>query len=397
MATAIAAQTRVSLTGNDAAAEAMRQINPDVVTCYPITPQTELMHKFAQFHADGLVDTEMILVESEHSAMSAAVGASAAGARVCTATSSQGLALMIEICYIASSYRLPIVMPLVNRALSGPINIHCDHSDAMLARDSGWIQLWSENAQEAYDNTLQAIRIAEHPDVLTPVIVNLDGFILSHTAETMDVIDDEAAKAFAGTYTAERSLLDTDNPYSIGALFLTDNYYECRRQQQAAIEDCVPVVEAVAKEFAELSGRDYGIYEGYCLEDAELVLVLAGSTAGTAKVAVDQLRADGVKAGLLKIRLYRPFPGAQLIDAIAGAKAVGVMDRAVSYGLNGGPIFHEIRSHAYGKLDAPFASYIYGLGGRDIVVDGIQGIFSDLAAVRDGADAAQARYIGIRE
>jgi len=398
MATATIPQKRVSLTGNDAAAEALRQINPDVVSAYPITPQTELMHKFAQFHADGLVDTEMVLVESEHSAMSAAVGSSAAGARTCTATSSQGLALMIEICYIASAYRLPIVMPLINRALSGPINIHCDHSDAMLARDSGWIQLWSENAQEAYDNTLQAMRIAEHPDVLTPTIVNLDGFILSHTAETLDILDDEPARAFIGTYEPERYLLDTDNPYSIGALFLPDNYYEARRQQAEAIEASVPVVEAISKEYGELSGRSYGLMEPYQLDDAELVVIAVGSTCGTAKVAVDELREEGVKAGLLKLRLYRPFPGPQIIQAIQGAKAVAVMDRALSYGLNGGPIFHEIRSFAYRKLDVPFASYIYGLGGRDIVVDEIKSIYTDLQDVLEkGTDVAVARYIGVRE
>ena len=397
MATTVAQQTRVSLTGNDAAAEALRQINPDVVACYPITPQTELMHKFAAFHADGLVDTEMVLVESEHSAMSACVGSSAAGARTCTATSSQGLALMIEIAYIAAAYRLPIVMPVVNRALSGPINIHCDHSDAMLARDSGWIQIFSENAQEAYDNTLQAIRIAEHPDVLTPVMVNLDGFILSHTAETLDVVDDDAVRAFVGTYRPDRTLLDVEAPYTLGALFLTDNYYECRRQQHEAIANAAPVVEAVAKEFAALSGRQYGLFEGYRLDDAELAVVVAGSTAGTAKVAVDALRDEGVKAGLLKMRLFRPFPASEIIAALGSAKAVGVMDRAISYGLAGGPLFHEIRSSAYGRLDAPFASYIYGLGGRDIIVEEIVGIFRDLDQVAHGADPSQTRYIGVRE
>ena len=398
MATATKSQARRSLTGNDAAAEALRQVNPDVVTCYPITPQTELMHKFAQFHADGLVDTEMVLVESEHSAMSAAVGSSAAGARTATATSSQGLALMIEICYIASAYRLPIVMPLVNRALSGPINIHCDHSDAMLARDSGWIQIWCENAQEAYDNTIQAFRIAEHPDVLTPATINLDGFILSHTAETLDVLDDADVKAFVGPYEPQRSLLNTDQPYSIGALFLTDNYFECRRQQQAAIEGAVPVVEAVGREFGELSGRSYGLYEPYQLDDAELVLVAAGSTTGTAKVVVDQARDEGIKAGLLKLRLYRPFPAQQLIDAIKHAKAVAVMDRAISYGLVGGPIFHEIRSAAYGQMDVPFASYVYGLGGRDIFPQEIKTIFTDLkAVVESGAEVPPVRYIGVRE
>ncbi|MFP4058288.1 MAG: pyruvate ferredoxin oxidoreductase [Candidatus Brocadiia bacterium] len=398
MATASAEQKRLSLTGNDAAAEALRQINPDVVAAYPITPQTELMHLFTQYHADGAVDTEVVLVESEHSAMSAAVGASAAGARVCTASSSQGLALMIEVCYIAAAYRLPIVMAIINRALSGPINIHCDHSDAMLARDCGWIQLWSENAQEAYDNVLQAIRIAEHSSVLTPALVNLDGFILSHTAETMEMLDDQVARDFVGTYQPDRTLLDTDAPYSMGALFLTDNYYECRRQQAQAIENALPIVEEVGKEYGELSGRSYGLYEAYQLDDAELALVALGSTCGTAKVAVDELRQEGLKAGLLKPRLYRPFPGQQFIDALQGAQAVAVMDRAISYGLDGGPLFHEIRSRAYGQMDVPFASYVYGLGGRDIVVEEIKGIFRDLDEVRRSGQATVAtRYIGVRE
>jgi len=397
MAAPAATQKRMSLTGNDAAAEALRQANPDVVPAYPITPQTELMHRFADFYANGLVDTEMVLVESEHSAMSAAVGASAAGARVATATSSQGFALMVEVCYIAAAYRLPIVMPLVNRALSGPINIHCDHSDAMLARDSGWIQLWSENSQEAYDNTLMAFRIAEHPDVLTPAIINLDGFILSHTSEVVDLLDDEVARKFVGEYKPGRTLLDTDEPISIGALFLTDNYYESRRQQQAAIEGALPVIEAVSREYSELSGRQYGLLDPYRLDDAEFVLIGVGSTMGTAKVAVDMLRSQGVKAGLLKIRVYRPFPAPQIIQAIQHAKAVGVMDRAISYGLDGGPLFHEVRSVAYGKLTAPFASYVYGLGGRDIVADEIVGIFRDIQAVAGGADASATRYIGVRE
>jgi pyruvate ferredoxin oxidoreductase alpha subunit len=288
-------------------------------------------------------------------------------------------------------------MPLVNRALSGPINIHCDHSDAMLARDTGWIQLWSENTQEAYDNTLMAFRIAEHADVLTPTIVNLDGFILSHTGEVLDVLPDAVAREFIGAYKPERMLLDTDHPYSVGALFLPDNYYEARRQQQAAIEGALPIVEAVSREYAEISGRSYGILEGYRLDDAELVLVGVGSAIGTAKEAVDQLRDEGVKAGILKIRLYRPFPGPQIAQALCHAKGVAVIDRAVSYGLNGGPIFHEVRSAAYGAMTAPFASYIYGLGGRDLIVDDIKGIFRDLEAVAKGADASAARYIGVRE
>jgi len=396
MAAVSAPQKRVSLTGNDAAAEALRQANPDVAAVYPITPQTELMHKFAQFYADGLVNTELVLVESEHSAMSAAVGAASAGARTVTATSSQGYALMVEICYIAAAMRLPIVMPLINRALSGPLNIHCDHSDAMLARDTGWIQLWSENSQEAYDNTLMAFRIAEHPDVLTPVIINLDGFIISHTAETIDLIDDEDAKRFVGEYKPPRSLLDTDRPYTVGALFLPDNYFEARRQQQAAIEASLPLVEAISREFGELSGRPYGLFAPYRLDDAEFVMVGVGSTMGTAQVAVDELRDEGVKAGSLAIRVYRPFPGPQLIAALRHVQGVAVIDRAISYGLNGGPIFHEVRSFAHG-FDVPFTSSIYGLGGRDIQVHELKSIFSDLReVVRTGQDAPQARYVGVR-
>ncbi|NQT51213.1 pyruvate ferredoxin oxidoreductase, partial [bacterium] len=259
-------------------------------------------------------------------------------------------------------------------------------------------QLWSENAQEAYDNTLMAFRIAEHPDVLTPTIINLDGFIISHTAETVDVLDDDQVKDFVGTYTPERSLLDTDNPYSIGALFLTDNYFECRRQQAAAIEGSVPVIEAVSKEFGEMSGRSYDLLERYRMDDADAVIIAMGSTTGTAKVAVDDLRARGVKAGLLKIRLFRPFPGQLIVDNLKDAKVVGVMDRAISYGLNGGPLFHEVRSHAYGQLTAPLVSYVYGLGGRDIGVEQIEGIYGDLAdTLANGTDTSQARYIGLRE
>ena len=389
---------RKVMTGHKAVAEAMRQIEPDVVAVYPITPQSEIAEYYAEYVHNGIVKTELIPVESEHSAMSACVGASAAGARVITATASQGLALMVEICYIAAATRLPIVMCVVNRALSAPINIHCDHSDAMLARDTGWIQLWSENSQEAYDNTIQAVRIAEHPDVLTPVMINLDGFILSHTAETLDILDDQVVRDFVGIYKPERSLLDTDNPYTIGALFLTDNYFEAKRQQVAAIEGAFPVIEAVGKEYEDISGRSYGILEPYQVDDADFVVVAMGSTCGTAKVAVDRVRSEGVKAGLLKIRVYRPFPAEQIITALGGAKAVGVLDRAVSPGLVCGPLFHEIRSCAYGRLSVPFASYIYGLGGRDIFAEDIQRVFSDLAEMaKSGQAPSEPTYIGVRE
>jgi len=389
--------TQVALTGNDAVAEALRQVNPDVAAVYPITPQTELMHAFAAFAADGLVDTELVTVESEHSAMSACVGASAAGARTITATSSQGLALMWEILYIASSYRLPIVAAVVNRALSGPINIHCDHSDTMGARDCGWIQIFSEGSQEAYDNAIQAFRIAEHPDVLLPAMITLDGFIISHTMEALETIDDEQVRQFVGEFKPVTNLLDVDNPFTMGPLHLPDFYYETKRQQAEAMEKAMPVILEVAEEYAKVSGRKYGLFEPYKLEDAEVAVVALGSAAGTAKVAVDSLRAEGVKAGLLKLRVYRPFPGRQIVEAIKHVPVVAVMDRSISFGLQGGPVFNEIRSFAHGQ-SITFLSYIYGLGGRDVPVEDIESVFRDLLKINESGKVENVyNYLGVRD
>ena len=387
---------QVALTGNEAVAEALRQVNPDVAAVYPITPQTELMHAFAAFVADGVVDTEMVTVESEHSAMSATVGASAAGARAITATSSQGLALMWEILYIASSYRLPIVAPVVNRALSGPINIHCDHSDTMGARDSGWIQIFSEGSQEAYDNTVQAFRIAEHKDVLLPAMVTLDGFIISHTMEALETLEDGQVKAFVGEFDPSTNLLDVDNPITMGPLHLTDFYFETKRAQDEAMKRVTPVILEVAEEYEKLSGRKYGLFESYQLDDAEVAIIVLGSAAGTAKVAVDDLREQGIKAGLLKLRVYRPFPGDQIAQAIAHVPAVAVMDRSISFGLRGGPVFNEVRSFAYGR-DIKLLSYIYGLGGRDVTVEHIESVYNDLVKANEGKAADIYNYLGVRE
>ena len=388
--------TQVALTGNEAVAEAFRQVNPDVAAVYPITPQTELMHAFAAFAADGLIDTELVTVESEHSAMSACVGASAAGARTVTASSSQGLALMWEILYIASSYRLPIVAAMVNRALSGPINIHCDHSDTMGARDSGWIQIFSEGSQEAYDNTVQAFRIAEHKDVLLPAMVTLDGFIISHTMEALEVLEDDKVKEFVGEFEPVTNLLDVDNPITMGPLHLTDFYFETKRAQDEAMSRVMPVILEVAAEYEKLSGRKYGLFEPYRLDDAEVAVVVLGSAAGTAKVAVDGLRKNGIKAGLLKLRVFRPFPGDEIVEAIAHVPAVAVMDRSISFGLKGGPVFNEVRSFAYGR-DVKLSSYIYGLGGRDVPVEHIDIIFSDLVKVNEGQETDTYNYLGVRE
>ncbi len=333
----------VAVTGNQAVAEALRQISPDVMAAYPITPSTEIMQRYTEFVSNGKVDTEIILVESEHSAMSACIGASAAGGRVATATSAQGLALMWEMLHIASGYRLPILIALVNRALSAPLNIHADHSDGMGTRDTGWIQLYSENAQEAYDNTVMAYRIAEHMDVRLPIMVCMDGFIISHSIESMVFLPDDEVKKFVGEHKTVNPLLDIDHPTSIGALVLPDYYMEHKRAQHEATTKVKKVSLDVSAEFKKISGRDYGLFEAYRLDDAEVVLIALSSAAGTIKDEIDRYREKGVKAGLLKPRLFRPFPYEEVGAALKNAKAICVMDRADSLG-GFGPLFMEIAS-----------------------------------------------------
>jgi pyruvate ferredoxin oxidoreductase alpha subunit len=390
-----------ALTGDQAFAEAMRQINPDVVAAYPITPQTETVEFFADYVADGRVDTEFVTVESEHSAMSACVGASAAGARVMTATSANGLALMWEILYVAASLRCPIVMSLVNRALSGPVNIHCDHADVMGMRDSGWVILFSESGQEAYDNAIQAVRIAEHPDVLLPVAVCQDGFITSHGMERVELYDDDQVQAFIGSYSPQWPLLDLDKPKTYGPLDFYDYYYEHKRQQIEAMTRAQAVIREVAGEFNRTFDRDYGLFESYHLEDAEVAVVVVNSTAGTAKVVVDQLRREGIKAGLLKPRVFRPFPAQEIAEALSPSKAVAVMDRSVSFGsaYNAGPLFFEIMTAlTLHGLRVPVADYVYGLGGRDILPVDIEGIYRDLLGMAETGQVAQpVTYLGVRE
>ncbi len=392
----------LAIDGNTAVATAMRQINPDVVAAYPITPQTSTVQTFSQYVADGLVDTEFVTVESEHSAMSACVGASAAGARVMTATSSAGLALMWEIVYVAASNRLPIVMLLVNRALSAPINIHCDHSDSMGARDAGWIQIFSENPQESYDNMFQAVRIAEHPDVLLPVMVCQDGFITSHGLERVEIFDEEEIRDFIGTYKPQMpTLLDIDNPVTYGPLDFYDYYYEHKRQQVEAMEHAKPVIIEVGKEFGKKFGRSYGLFETHRLEDAEVAIVVLSSTAGTSRVVVDRLRAQGLKVGLLKPRIFRPFPAQELVEALAHVKAIGVMDRSISFGAmnNAGPLFLELCAalQIYGG-DMPIVDYVFGLGGRDIGPSEIEQVAHDLLKMaKTGERGELVRYLGVRE
>ncbi len=389
----------VALTGDQAAAEAMRQIEPDVVAAYPITPQTEIVMTFSQFVADDKVQTEMIPVESEHSAMSACVGAAAAGARTMTATSANGLALMWEIVYIAASTRLPIVMPVVNRALSAPINIHCDHSDTMGARDSGWLQIYSENVQEVYENIILAVKIAENENILLPIMVCQDGFITSHAVEKVEIFDDKRVKDFIGEYKPKQPLLDVDNPVTYGPLDLQDYYFEHKRQQSEAIKNALEVIPEVIAEFNKTFKRDADLIEEYKLNDAEIAIVVLSSTAGTTKTAVDKLRERGIKAGLLRPRFFRPFPVTKIMRALRGKKAVCILDRAESFSGHGGPLFNETRSALYKQDNAPIIKNgIYGLGGRDIFVEDIERVFADLIDIaKTGKVKSLVDYIGVRQ
>ena len=392
-------QRVVALNGANIVAQAMRQMNPDMVAAYPITPQTLIVEFFSEFVANGEVDTEFVTVESEHSAMSACIGGAAAGGRVQTATSSAGLAFMWELLTVASGLRLPIVMHFVNRALSAPINIHCDHSDSMGARDSGWVQLYAENVQEAYDNTLQSVRIAEHPEVMLPVLHCQDGFILSHGVERAEILPDEATKAFVGVYKPKFSLIDPAHPVTYGPMDLPDYYMEHKRQQVEAMENALEVVPQIGEEYGKLSGRFYGLEEEYRLDDADVAVVAMGSVVGTAREAVDNMRARGVAAGLLKIRCFRPFPSEAVAKALQGKKAVGVMDRAISFGAQGNPLFLEVCTSlfTYG-LVSKVLNYVYGLGGRDTVAREIEDVFGELERVAKGADLLPlVRYIGLRE
>ena len=383
-----------TMTGHKAVAEAMRQIEPDVVAVYPITPQSEIAEYYAQYVADGIVHTELVPVESEHSAMSACVGAAAAGARVMTATASQGLALMIEIVYIAASMRLPIVMALANRALSGPINIHCDHSDAYLARDAGVVHIFAESAQEAYDWMIMAQRIAEHENVRLPVVVNLDGFTLTHSVQVVEPLPDEEVKRFVGEYKPVYPLLDVDNPTTWGPFAMPDYYFELKRAQQAGMEAVPEVYLQVQEEYSKLSGRPYkGFFEAYRLEDAERAIVVMGSTAGTAKVVVDELRAKGEKVGLLKVWLWRPFPKEEIVKALSHVSKVAVLDRAFSFG-NMGALYLDVTSAFVHQDQRPqFVNYIYGLGGRDTTTEQLAQVFEELKTAQPG----ELRYIGLRE
>jgi len=389
---------RERLSGNEAAATAMKQINPDVVAAYPITPSTEIPQYFSTFVANGSVDSDFVAVESEHSAMSACIGAEAAGARAMTATSANGLSLMWEMIYIASSLRLPIVLSLVNRAVSGPLNIHNDHSDAMGVRDSGWIMLFSENNQEAYDNTLMAHRIAEHKDVRLPLMICQDGFITSHSIENIELVEDDKVKEFVGEYHPEHYLLNKEEPIAVGPLDVQSYLFEHKAQQAEAMINAKKVILEVAEDFEKMTGRKYGFFEEYKLDDAEVAIVCMNSTAGTTKFVVDNLREKGIKAGLLKLRVFRPFPVDEVAKALSHLKAMAILDKASSLNAAGGALYEDVLSAMYvNNIHVPAVNYVYGIGGRDTKADEIEQVYNDLLEiVKTGNIDNPYRYFGLR-
>ncbi len=391
---------RERLSGNEAQAVAMKQINPDVVAAFPITPSTEIPQYFSTFVSNGEVDTEFVAVESEHSAMSACIGAEAAGARAMTATSANGLSYMWEMLYIAAGSRLPIVLSLVNRAVSAPLNIHNDHSDAMGVRDSGWIMIFSENNQEAYDNMIMAHQIAENKNVMLPLMVCQDGFITSHSIENIELIEDEKVKEFVGTYKPEHYLLNQNEPIAVGPMDLQAYLFEHKYQQAEAMRNAKKVILEVADKFEKMTGRKYGLFEEYQLEDAEIAIVCMNSTAGTTKAVVDKLRANGVKAGLLKIRVFRPFPVEEVAKALKNVKAIAILDKADSLNGAGGALYEDVTSAMYTEnVHVPAVNYIYGIGGRDTTTNDIEKVFEDLQEiVKDEKNAKDHyRYLGLRK
>lgn len=374
---------RVGIEVSLAVSEAVKLANVDVVAAYPITPQTHIVEHLSELVADGELDAEFIPVESEHSAMSTCCGSSAAGARTYTATSSQGQALMLEICYIASALRLPIVMTVANRSLSGPISIWNDHSDMMMSRDTGWIQTVAENGQEAFDLTLHAFRVAEDSRVLLPVIVNLDGFTLTHVIEPIEILDQKEVDRYLPPYQPQMRL-DPENPVSIGPVGMPEVYTEAKKAQDEAIRGAKPVIIEAWQEFGDLFGHYYKPVETYRTDGAETLLVTMGSLSETAMTAVDHMRANGKDVGLVRVRLFRPFPFEEFLAAVRGAKQIAVMDRALGLNGAGGPLAVEVKAALYDEPERPYIwNYVAGLAGRDVTIEN----FVEMA---DGVEAAAA-------
>jgi pyruvate ferredoxin oxidoreductase alpha subunit len=402
-------QKTMGLNGDEAVAYALKQCNVDLLSAYPITPQTIIVEKFSEYVANGEVDTEFVTVESEHSAMSTCIGGAAAGGRVSTATASAGLALMHEVVFVAASPRLPIVMTVASRALSGPINIHPDHSDSMAERDSSWIQLYAENPQEVYDTVIQAFKIAEDPTVQLPCMVMFDGFVVSHTLQNVSVLPDNVVDKFVGRRRIPKInvmgrespyKLDVDSPLTMGPLALFDYYFEHKRQQEEAIKNAKQVICKVNDEFTQVSGRSYGdgLVQPYECEDAELAIVCLGSTAGTTRTVVDEYRTRGVKVGVIRLKAFRPFPARELRTTLRNVKVVAVLDRSGGYGAIGGPVFNELRSILYDCKERPFiVNYIYGLGGRDVTPNLIKKVYGDLEDILETGQVGEyVKFLGVR-
>ncbi|HUV45948.1 MAG TPA: pyruvate ferredoxin oxidoreductase [Dehalococcoidia bacterium] len=389
-----------ALEGDRAVTEAMRQINPDVVAAYPVTPQTEIVMDFSQFVAEGLVDTEFIPVESEFAAMSSCIGASSAGARAMSATCGPGLELMWENLWVASGLRCPIVMAVVNRSHAAPLNILTDQTDMMGSRDTGWVQIYAENHQEVYDNFIQAVRIAEHPDILLPIMSGHAGFVLGHTLGRVEVLPDEVVRNFVGEYKPLYSLLDIDHPKTFGAYDHWDYFFEHRRQVFEAINNALRVIPEIGQEYGKISGRYYGLVEPYRLDDADVVIMIIGSGAGACREAVDEMREKGTKAGMLKVRCFRPFPAEEVVKALKDKKAVAVMDRCACFGAEGSPLFTETCAAFFNRdLRMKLINYFYGLGGRDTVPSEFCDILRELSQIAETGEIKPpfVRYLAVRE
>lgn len=404
-------QEMLALNGDEAVAYAAKQSDVDVVAAYPITPQTIIVEKYSEYVANGEVQTEFVCTESEHSAMAACIAASATGARTFTASASAGLALMHEMLSVASGLRTPVVMAIANRALSAPLNIHGDQSDSMAERDSSWIHIYVENAQEAYDTIIQAFRIAENTNVMLPIIIGLDGFTLSHTLENVRVLPDDTVKEFVGireffdVLTHEGKTvpfkLDPANPMTMGPMAMPNYYFEFKRQQEEAMKNALVKIQEINDEFAKITDRRYGdgLVEKYKLDDAHVTIVCIGSTCGTLKTIVDEMRNENLKVGLLRLRTFRPLPVEALRSALENVKAIAVMDKSVSYGGEGGAVFHEIRHVMYdSKTHPPIVDYIYGLGGRDSSPRELRRVYEDLLRIlKTGKIGTTVTYMGLRE
>lgn len=376
-------------------AEAARMANVDCIAAYPITPQTHIVEHLSELVADGHLDAEFIPVESEHSAMSVCIGTQAVGARTFTSTSAQGLALMHELLFIASAMRFPIVMAVVNRALSAPLNIWNDHSDIMASRDCGWIQIFVDNGQQAYDQTICAFRIGEDRRVLLPVAVNIDGFSLSHVVESVEFLSQEEVNRFLPPY-QPLYRIHPDQPVTMGAFAMPELYMETKKAHDVALRNSLPIIKEVWAEWKELTGREYAPLEEYYLADAEMAILAAGTICEVAMEAVDRLREQGKRVGLLKLRLWRPFPFGELRQMASGLKKLIVIDRALSTGGPGGPVFSEIRSALYEQENRPQVfSFIAGLGGRDVPPEQIMAAVDQ--AIKGPAKKEEYYLIGVRE